>query len=154
MYLDWSCMSRRVTKVNQSDRRLTRVRLCMHVRGSGHGGRAAWLWQSCGSGQRKLHVRLSVTSLHLVFPFFQHCGLKRFIWNFGYLHWLWSLSGKDLKLMYKFTLTSDNHVFVFIDNLIWKHAHRSKDIINSIRVKTKGIKLKRLPWTLDAFQIS
>ena len=90
MYLDWSCMSRRVTKVNQSDRRLTRVRLCMRMRGSGHGGRAAWLWQSYGSGQRKLHVRLSVTSLHLVFPFFQHCGLKRFIWNF----WIFTLALK------------------------------------------------------------
>ena len=80
MYLDWSCMSRRVTQVNQSDRRLARVRLCMHVRGSGHGGRTARLRQSRGSGsdQRKLHVRLRVATLHLVFSFFQHC-----LW-----HWL------------------------------------------------------------------
>ena len=61
-------MSRRVTKVHKSDRR--RVR--------GHWGRAARLRQSrgSGSGQRKLHVRLSVASLHFVFPFFQHRGLK------------------------------------------------------------------------------
>ena len=59
-------MGRRVTKVNKSDR--SRVR----------GGRAAWLRQSqgSGSGQRKLHVRLSVAALHFVFPFFQHRGLK------------------------------------------------------------------------------
>ena len=92
-------MGRRVTEVNKSDRRRVRT---------GHWGRAAWLRQSRGSGsdQRKLHVGLREASLHFVFPFFQHRGLKM-VELFVEHCLVFCLSGIDmyyLKLMYKFTL--------------------------------------------------
>ena len=107
--LDRSRVCRRVAKVHQSHRGGARVR--MRVRS--HWGRAAWLRQSCGSGsgQRELHVRLSVASLHFVFSFFQHRGLKmKCLWNF-YIDTLASFILRYyLKLLYKFTL---NLILVF-----------------------------------------
>ena len=107
--LDRSRVCRRVAKVHQSHRGGARVR--MRVRS--HWGRAAWLRQSCGSGsgQRELHMRLSVASLHFVFSFFQHRGLKmKCLWNF-YIDTLASFILRYyLKLLYKFTL---NLILVF-----------------------------------------
>ena len=109
MDLDRSRVCRRVTKVHQSHRGGARVRVCVR----GHWGRAAWLRQSCGSGsgQRELHVRLSVAPLHFVFSFFQHCGLKmKCLWKFCIDTLASFILRYYLKLLYKFTL---NLILVF-----------------------------------------
>ena len=132
-------MCRRVTEVDQSDRRGARV--IVRVRGSGHRGRAAGLRQRRGSGESQLHVRLSVASLHFVFPFLQHCSLKVFeiVGTFKINTSLSCLSG--IAILFEINVQVNMEFNVFFDsinNLNGKHAYSSKDIVAKLS-KQKGL---------------